>query len=64
MIIENIKTMTVILWPVYRLGKWPIINGIEIKAISLNSYTNIKSSMDETSGFLLKETPKTQVPNR
>jgi len=38
--------------PVYRLARRPIINGLKIKTISLNSYTNIKSSVDETRGFL------------
>jgi len=36
---------------------------MKIKAFSLNSYMNIESSVDETRGFLLRETPKAQVPN-
>ena len=50
--------------PIYRLARRPIINGIIIKAISLNSYMNIKSSVDETYEFLFQGTPRTQVPNR
>ena len=38
-------------WPIYRLARRSIINGIKIKATSLNSYTNIKSSVDETRDF-------------
>ena len=50
--------------PIYRLARRPIINGMKIKAISLNFCTNIKSSVDETRRLLLWETPKAQVPNR
>ena len=49
--------------PTYRLARRPIINGMKIKSISLKSCTNIKSSVDEACGLLLRETPKTQVPN-
>jgi len=41
--------------PIYRLTRRLIINGLKIKAINLNSYRNIKSSVDETRGFLLRE---------
>ena len=50
------------LWPIYMLAKRPIINGIKIKTISLNSYTNIKSNMDETRGFFAPLNPKNTSP--
>jgi len=45
-------------WPIYRLARRSIIIGIKIKATSLNSYTNIKSSMDEIHGFFYSGKPQ------
>jgi len=53
--------------PIYRLARRPIINGMKIKAISLNSYTNIKSSVEDmwilTSGNTKDTSPHPSTPN-
>ena len=46
----------------YRQAIRLIINGIKIKAISLNAFTDIKSNAEVTHGLLLREAPMTQAP--